>query len=710
MSGIFRLDGGEATLLVALDPTRGPLILHWGPRLPAGLPTAGLASLRDRASPRSALDAPPDDDTLLPTEGLGLFGHPALAGSRDGGSWTAAFTGWEEGPGHLRATDPVSGLAVDLELMLDDTGVLASRTGLRNTGDDPYRLDWLAALCLTLPESCTGLLGFTGHWGDEWRTVRESLGTGTWLHENRRGRTSHDRFPGLVLGQPCFDAEDGRVWGFHLGWSGNHRLLVEPLEDGGRRVQLGELLAPGELALAPGGSVTTPWAFASFSATGLNGLMRHHHAHVRRHVVHRPQQSVRPVILNTWEANYFDHDEDRLKRQATATATAAAELGVERFVVDDGRFRGRNGPQAGLGDWTPDPAKYPHGLAPLARHVAGLGMEFGLWVEPEMVSPDSDLFRDHPDWVLRLEGRAQIIGRHQLVLDLSRTEAGDHLFEVLDKLLRDAPIAYLKWDMNRDLATAGDARGRPAFRAQTVAFYALLDRVRAAHPAVVIESCASGGGRADWGVLARTQRIWTSDCTDALERQRIQRGCSLFFPPEVMGAHVSTSPNHQTRRRASLCFRAITALFGHLGLELDPPALAPEETDELKAWIVLHKRLRPPLHRGDAFRQDGAGGRWVHGVIGDDRRNAIVAVVQETAQERRYPPPLRLPDLDPGLIYALSLPALRRPDFHRPAPVHEALMRGELRITGAALGAIGLALPEQQPESALFIELHAVEE
>ena len=337
-------------------------------------------------------------------------------------------------------------------------------------------------------------------------------------------------------------------------------------------------------------------------------------------------------------------------------------------------------------------------------------MEFGLWVEPEMVSPDSDLFRLHADWALRLEGRDRITGRQQLVLDLARPEVEGHLFAALDRLLRDAPISYLKWDMNRDLATAGDAHGRPAFRAQTLAFYALLDRLRTAHPLVEIESCASGGGRADWGVLARTQRIWTSDCTDALERQRIQRGFALFFPPEVMGAHVSTVPNHQTGRRSSLSFRAITALFGHLGLELDPLALGAEDADELKAWIRLHKRLRPLLHGGDGFALEGAAGRRAHGVVAPDRRHAVLAVVQETAQEHRLPAPLRLPGLGPDLTYRLSLPRPQRPEFHRPAPVHEALRQGELRVPGAALGAIGLTLPALPPESALVIELQAAGE
>ncbi len=274
----------------------------------------------------------------------------------------------------------------------------------------------------------------------------------------------------------------------------------------------------------------------------------------------------RPVTLNTWEGVYFDHKLEQLKAQATA----AAELGIERFVLDDGWFGKRDDDTSSLGDWFVDTRKYPDGLAPLADHVVSLGMEFGLWFEPEMVNRNSDLYRAHPDWVLQVEGQPLLESRHQLVLDLTRPEVSDYLFNCIDNVLKSAKISYIKWDMNRDITHAGDANGRAATSRQTRAVYALMARVRAAHPDLEIESCASGGGRADFGVLAHTHRVWVSDCTDALERLSIQQGALRFLPPEIIGCHISASPNHQTGRVHTLAFRAIVAFFGHLGVELDP--------------------------------------------------------------------------------------------------------------------------------------------
>lgn len=702
MSGLLRLDAADVTLLVAVDPVSGPLLLHWGRRLPDDADLTDALPITARATAHHSLDDAPHDAAMLPTPGRGLFGHPALAGSRDGRDRTALLAGWRIESNGLRAFDEVAGLKVTLELELADSGVLATRSHLRNLGAGTFALDWLASSCLTLPAGCDELLVFSGRWGGEWPTGREALGSGTWLRENRRGRTSHDSFPALILGEPGFGPERGPVWGFHLGWSGNHRLIVEPTDDGRRRVQLGELLHPGEVRLGAGESLTTAWAYASFSEDGIDALTRVHHHHVRRHVLRWPGGAMtpRPVTLNTWEANYFEQDEPRLRRQAEA----AARLGVERFVVDDGWFKGRNDDRAALGDWVADPVKFPHGLAPLARHVETLGMQFGLWVEPEMVNPDSDLFRAHPDWALHIEGRPPITARSQLVLDVACPEVADHLFAALHAVLDSAPIGYLKWDMNRDLVVTGET---PSHREQTLAFWVLVDRLREAHPAVEIEACASGGRRADWGVLTRTHRIWTSDVTDALERQRIQRGFSLFFPPEVMGAHASTSPNHQTGRRHTVAFRCITALFGHFGLELDPLALSDEDAADIGSWIGVHRRLRPLLHGGRPFRHPPHDGRHVHGVISDDRRHAVIAVVQESAAACRQPAPLLINDLDPTLIYRLSMPGAQRPAFHRPAAVHEAMLRGELRAGGAVLSAIGLTLPELAPETALLIELTA---
>ncbi|HQN52708.1 MAG TPA: alpha-galactosidase, partial [Phenylobacterium sp.] len=351
--------------------------------------------------------------------------------------------------------------------------------------------------------------------------------------------------PYMLVGEAGFSQATGEVTGAHLAWSGDARMLAERLRDGRIQLQGGELFLPGEVSLAPGETYDTPILYAARSGAGLNGLSDRFHPFVREVILGgRLKAKPRPVHFNTWEAVYFRHDLTELK----ALADLAAEVGAERFILDDGWFKGRNDDTTSLGDWIPDAAKYPNGLTPLIDRVRGLGLEFGLWVEPEMANLDSDLVRAHPDWLLHVDDRAQPVGRGQYVLDLTRPEVADHLFARLDALLAQHEIGYLKWDMNRDLTHAA-SRGRPASRRQTLAVYALIDRLRAAHPDVEIESCASGGGRADFEILKRTDRIWTSDCNDPVERQTIQQGFSIFFPPEVMGAHVGPAASHTTARR-----------------------------------------------------------------------------------------------------------------------------------------------------------------
>jgi alpha-galactosidase len=416
----------------------------------------------------------------------------------------------------------------------------------------------------------------------------------------------------------------------------------------------------------------------------------------------------RPVHLNTWEAFYFDHDLERLKE----LAHRGAELGVERFVLDDGWFKGRAHERAGLGDWVPDPRKYPQGLGPLVDYVRSLGMQFGLWVEPEMVNADSDLYRAHPDWALQLMDRPLVTGRHQLVLDLSNEEVFAYLFAAIDKLLSDHPIAYLKWDMNRDLAAAGGRReyGAPLYHRQTLALYALIDRLRKAHPAVEIESCASGAGRADYGILKRTHRIWTSDNNDALERQTIQQGFSRFFPPEIMGAHIGPSPAHISHRRHTLAFRAATALFGHLGLELDISTLSTEDQVELKDWIGLYKRFRTLLHNGRTYQLSvrPLTSRRGHGVVALARNEALFAVVQLRASRLRIPPPVYLPGLEPGAVYRLAVPGPLPPEVTFDTPGLQALKDGKLIVPGVVLADVGLQTPILPPETALLLHLQQI--
>jgi alpha-galactosidase len=701
-----RLDGPDTTLLLLNRPGGLPEIVYWGPRLPDGVDLNAAASIRSRAVPPGSLDGDRAEAVLLPTPGAGLFRAPSFAAHRGGRDWTARFevVAIEQQDNRLlvRASDAVARLAVEIELLLPpDSDVLATRYRLTNlAAGEPLDVERLVSGVFLLPETAEEVLAFKGLWCREFATERFLLPTGGWSSENRRGRMSHDRFPGVMAGTAGFGEEWGEVFGLHLGWSGNHRTWIEVLEDGRRLAGVEALFHPGEVRLAQNESFETPWAFATVSPRGVGELSRRFHSHVRRHVLQWPGGAMRrrPVTFNTWEGTYFRHDVERLKRQAER----AAELGVERFVLDDGWF-GRRDDTSSLGDWTVDRRKYPDGLGPLIDHVRALGMEFGLWVEPEMVNPDSDLYRSHPDWALNVSGRPHITGRNQYVLDLTRAEVTDYLFNALDHLLSSHAIAYLKWDMNRDMVAAGDGEGRPAYTRQVLALYGLLDRLRAAHPELEIETCAGGGGRADFGVLSRTHRIWTSDCTDALERASIQRGFLRFLPPELMGAHLSASPNHQTGRRHELAFRCSVALLGHLGVEFDMLAVTAEEAEEVAAWIALHKRVRGLAHSGRVHQFAPRDGRSVCGVVSNDAGQAVFVVAQEAARRNRLAPPLILPGLDPRRSYRVTAPPPQRLDRLRPTPHHLALAGEGLVLPGALLGTAGLSLPVFPPETALVL-------
>ena len=351
--------------------------------------------------------------------------------------------------------------------------------------------------------------------------------------------------------------------------------------------------------------------YVAAAGDGLDGLAASWHTWQRSLPTHPPEQ---PVLLNVWEAVFFDHDLSRLQ----GIAERAARVGVERFVLDDGWFRHRRDDTAGLGDWWVDESVWPDGLDPLIDHVRGLGMQFGLWFEPEMVNPESDLFREHPDWILSVGHREPMLERDQMVLDLTRPEVRHYLLERVSAVLTEHPIDFVKWDHNRDLLEAGSGhrRGAPAVHEQTLAFYDLLDTLRAAHPAVQWESCASGGGRIDFGVLEKVQRFWGSDMTDALSRQQIQRWTTQLLAPELIGAHVSSPVSHTTGRHLSLDFRAATALFCSFGIEWDLLEADDEDLDRLAAWVARHRRFRPLLHSGRTIRPPSSDPAvLLHGVV-----------------------------------------------------------------------------------------------
>ena len=681
---LHRLSHGSSAVVVDVS-TPVPTVVHWGPD-PGPVPR-GASLLADPPLPPASLDqvAP------LPLVGTGAGGdpgRPGLAGSRpDGTGGHPRFTDgqWsgDETALRFRADTADGGLRLEGVLRLDAT--LTVDVTLTNTGDVPYLLDRLS-VSLPVPAEADEVLRFDGHWCAEMTPARNAWRNTTMAIENRRGRTSHDHVPVVFVGRSGFGEAAGLVHGVHVAWSGNAELVLDHRTDGRRTVHAGELLLPGEVVLAPGEVHTAPTVHGVWGE-GLNDASRRFHAEVRASLPSRP----RPVTLNTWEAVYFDHDAEVL----AALADRAADVGVERFVLDDGWFGGRRHDRAGLGDWWVSPDAHPHGLGPLIDHVRGRGMEFGIWVEPEMVNPDSDLYRAHPDWVL---GDPDITGRNQLVLDLSIGACWQHLHDALDRLLADHDIAYVKWDMNRDLVGAGAHQ-------QVLALYRLLDALRAAHPEVEIESCASGGGRADLAILRRTCRIWASDCNDALERQSIQRGFSYLLPAAVVGAHIGPPRAHTTARTQRLAFRAATALFGHLGIEWNLLEASDRHLDALCWWIDLHKRLRPLLHGGDVVRLDVVDpASHAHGVVAPDRSEALFAHVQLTQSRRTAPPPLRLTGLDPDRTYRvqhLAAPGEVLGWGRQPAWLGE----GPVEATGRWLQTVGLQPPLLHPESAALIRL-----
>jgi alpha-galactosidase len=693
---------GPATSIV-IEPCgdRPPVWRWWGPRVDAGaLPP--LADGRPAASFSNDVDQPL---TVAPSFGTGRFGGPALRAHRAG----RAFAQWFETRSIERTDAAVVVTLVDRAAqitliqqirLLGDVAILSAT--VVNDGDDVLDVDWLAAGTLPLPADCAGLRSFTGRHNAEFVARIEPMPAHGWVRENRHGLTGHAGPPGLFVMGPDAGWHAGRVHAAQLAWSGNHRLAVERDDDGFWTLQMGEAMAPGECRLAPGARHETPEMLAACSPAGLNGAIQAFHAAIRaRAPWPSAGMSPRAVHVNSWEGFYFDHDEGALMR----LAERSAQLGVERFVLDDGWFEGRNDDTAALGDWTTDPAKYPNGLGPLARYVVDLGMSFGLWVEPEMVNPDSDLARAHPDWALQVDGVPRLTARHQLVLDLGRPAVRDHLFAAIDRLLRDLPIAYLKWDHNRHLAPAGGVGGLPGYHAQVVGAYALIDRLRAAHPALEIEACAGGGGRIDAGIAARTHRFWTSDCIDAVSRVQMQRGFLHFMPPEMMGSHVGASPAHSTGRRQGMAFRAAVALPGHFGVELDAGTLPADDRAVLAAAIARYKRLRDRIHHGRLWLGEGPDGLlWqMHGEPSD----LLLSVTRIDPSTLDHPPAVVLPPLAGAGPVTVRLLDLATEIGH---PLPDASLFTRMRSDGVAfdgdwLAQAGLPMPAMKAESVALFSL-----
>ncbi|MFB2585178.1 alpha-galactosidase [Herbiconiux liukaitaii] len=710
------LRAAGSSIVLDARGTGVPTVLHWGADL-GELSESELADFADSRAPAvspSSIDVPLRP-SLLPGLAEGWSGRPGMSGSAVAGTSGRAphfeLAGVErptatsvvirlEQADQAAAPVPVQ-LGVTIELELTQHGVLRMRMIARNdsaltTGAASWQLDSLDAM-LPLPGRATELLDFTGRWPRERQPQRRPLGHGTWLRESRHGRPGHDDAFLLVAGTPGFGFRSGEVWAAHLAWSGDKRLWAEAQATGLRMLGGGELLEPGELVLEPGEEYSTPWLVTAWSDEGLDGLSARLHAYARAQSPTDPN-APRKVMLNTWEAVYFDHSEERLGE----LADTAASVGVERFVLDDGWMLGRVDDTRALGDWIVDPVKWPAGLHPLVDRVHALGMDFGLWVEPEMVSLDSQVARAHPEWVLSGGDRLPLPWRHQHVLDLANAEAFAHVLGQLDALLDEYPIAYLKWDQNRDLL-GGSAH------AQTLACYRLMDELRARHPGLEIESCSSGGGRVDLGVMQRTDRVWPSDTNDPLERQTIERYTTLLVPHEYFGAHLGAATAHTTGRTHDLGFRLATALFGHAGIEWDLTRATAAEREAVAQWIAVYKRFRGLLRTGAVVRDDPADPlRWVHGVVARDASEALFSVVALGSSSDAVPSPTLFAGLDPERRYRVAPVDLGAPvRFIQDAPP-AWWSTGSVVATGRQLAVAGLPLPLLAPEQALVLHITEV--
>ncbi|MEV6050972.1 alpha-galactosidase [Streptomyces sp. NPDC052107] len=641
------LSGPTSSYALHLTDADELLHLHWGPRI--ALPDAE-ALAEDPLPGYWPFESPLDGREEYPVEGGPRFVRPALSvrtDERRGTEWR--FVSYDTQGDELRLRFDDDGLAVTLHYRMRGD-VVERWVAVANVTHARVELLRADAATWTLPDRDGWRLSqLHGRWAAESRLSTAPLTYGEKVIGSRRGHTGHQHLPWVALDTDATE-ERGEVYGCALGWSGSWRIAVAQLPDA--RVQITGGAGyddSGLLLLEPGESYTTPVFAGLWSDGGFGGASRTWHAYQRAHVIPDAGRN-RPVLFNSWEATTFDISQE----QQRALARRAAGIGVELFVVDDGWFGARTSDRAGLGDWTPNPDRFPHGLKPLADQVHGLGMQFGIWVEPEMVNPDSDLYRAHPDWVQYQPGRKRTELRNQLVLNLAREDVQEYLWEQLDALLSSAPIDYVKWDFNRcftDAGWPGEPYPQRLWVDHVRAFYALLDRLRAAHPQVAFESCSGGGGRIDLGVMSRTDQVWTSDNTDPLDRLAIQHGFTQIHPARVMAAWVTDSPNAQLNGRvSSLRFRFVSAMAGVLGVGGDLTEWTDQELAEARRWVELYKEIRPVVQQGELYRlRPPAGGlSAVQYVLGED--TVLLAWLQ--AQSYGEPvPALRLRGLDPTASY-----------------------------------------------------------
>ncbi|MCR5717183.1 MAG: alpha-galactosidase [Lachnospiraceae bacterium] len=555
--------------------------------------------------------------------------------------------------------DAVSGALLILSYSIfDRTSVIARHAEFRNVGEQHLLLDRALSACLDLPDADYDWMQFSGSWGRERFPVIRKIGTGTIAIESRRGHSSQNANPFVILKRKETSEIQGEAIGFSFVYSGNFLAQAQKNTDGRLRIVMGIHPETFSWPLAPGESFVTPEVLIGRSEEGLSGLSRIFHHLYNDHLVRGYWQNrPRPILLNNWEATCMDFTQERI----LDIAKKGKEAGVELFVLDDGWFGARDDDRRGLGDWVENPKKLPQGMKGLAEKVNEMGLKFGFWIEPEMVNEDSDLYRAHPDWILSVPGRKSSLGRWQLVLDFSKPEVVEYIYDMLYRVIKDAPISYIKWDMNRSISECFSIGKDPAHQGEVyhryiLGVYDLYERLRTAFPEILFESCSSGGGRFDAGMLYYAPQAWCSDNTDGEDRCLIQYGTSFGYPISSIGAHVSAVPNQQTGRAVPIRMRGNVAMFGAFGYELDLNEISDDEFEIVKEQIAFVKEHRMLLQYGDLYRLrspfEKAQAAWIS--VSGDRKEALLAVHTMRATVNHLPERLKLAGLDPECLYQLG--------------------------------------------------------
>lgn len=690
MINCWRLDDSRQTLVLGSHTDRLAEVIYWGPRL---ADSEDLTTLYDAASldvTGGMLDVNPEL-SLCPEATRTFPGQSGLiVRSEDGTPLLPKFcfdrVEQSDDTLVLHYTDAANHLRYAACFAINPrTHMITAQSRLQ--ADAPVHLHWLAAPVFPGPQLADEIIDFAGRWCGEFQMNRTAWSAGIRSRENRTGRTGHEHFPGLILPVRGATNASGHAFGFHYGWSGGHRMIAEELPDGRRQIQFGHA---AQMETEPKTEFQSAPLYAVFSDDGINGCAVAFQRHLRDEIVTWPRPDhPRPVHYNCWEAVYFDHDLPVLKD----IAQRAAGLGAERFVLDDGWFGQRDDDTRALSDWEVDPRKYPDGLKPLIDHVHALGMSFGIWFEPEMINPDSDVFRANPDWALG--GQDQILGRQQMALNMALPQVRAFLFDRISKVLRENPIDYIKWDHNRVLPMP-DAN-------QTRGSYELIDDLRTAFPDVEIESCASGGGRIDFGILSRTQRVWLSDSNDALERLQIQHNAAIFLPSAVTGSHVGPRVCHTSGRVMDIRFRAWVAAQRHMGFEMDPRELTKDEAQVLRDVTAWWKANRDWMYGADILRLDSADPAVIAEQQLAQGGNRFVVFAGKAATSAQIAPrPLQLTRLSADAMYRVEM--INRADASHLSRGTLPLKSGSLDLSGQYLMSRGLTLPWSFPDSMWVVE------